>query len=53
MNYYEIRDTKKGGFFTAIAKNFQEACKQNGRRPQDCRPCYKCDAEDAPTTPLE
>ena len=48
MNYYEIRDTKNGGYFTTTAKTFQEACKKEGRRPQDCRLCFKCDAEDAP-----
>lgn len=48
MKYYEIRDTKKGGYFTTFATTFQKACKQEGHRPQDCRLCYKCDAEDAP-----
>lgn len=46
MKFYEIRNTKTQECFTAAARNFQEACRQNGHKPYECRCVWKASASD-------
>ena len=47
MYFYEIRNTKTQECGKGIAKNFTEACKANGWKPQHCRCIWKADPENA------
>ena len=47
MKFYEIKNTKTQETAQTTAKNFTEACKANGWKPQHCRCIWKADPENA------
>ena len=47
MKFYEIKNTKTHETAQTIAKNFSEACKEQGWKPYHCRCIWKADPENA------
>ena len=47
MKFYEIKNTKTQETAQLIAKNYAEACKAAGWKPQNCRCIWKASAEAA------
>lgn len=45
MYFYEIKNTKTQAHGQATAKNFSEACKSLGWRPNQCKCIWRADPE--------
>lgn len=47
MKFYEIKNTKTQQTAQTTAKNFAEACKAQGWKPQHCRCIWSANPENA------
>lgn len=47
MKFYEIKNTKTQETAQTVAKNFSEACKEQGWKPYHCSCIWKADPENA------